>query len=141
MSSMKIYTSSKNQRGAFLVEAIVGMVLVALMAQAMLFITSRTSSVQSTLRLQEIAIHQMRSALMRNRSGTIDICAGAPTVVLPNNVSLQTESQGCDTTTTAQFTGASVSGVPKPIDLSVESDLLGGQLVVGGTWVETVAGS
>lgn len=137
---MKIYTSSDNQRGAFLVEAIVGIVLVALMAQAMLFITSRTSSVQTTLRLQEIAIHQMRSALMGNRSGTIDICNNAPKVSLPDNVSLQTVTQGCDATTTAQFPGVSVTDVPQPVVLSVTSDLLGGRLVVGGTWVE-VAGT
>ena len=117
-------------------EAVIGLVLVSLVVQGMLFITSRSSSVQSSLRLQEIAVLQMRAALMQNKSGAIDICSVAPIVLLPNKVSITAEVQGCDTSTTAQINGTEITGVPMPIVLSVTSELLGGQIVVGGTWVD-----
>ena len=131
---MKRYLSTDSQRGDFLVEAVIGLVLVSIVGQGMLFISSRTAASQASLRLQEIAVNQMRSALMQNRSGSIDICSTSPVIVLPNDVSITADVQGCDTTTSVVINGTSVSGVPKPISLSVTSDALGGQVVVGGTW-------
>ena len=129
--------STKKQQGDFLVEAVIGLVLVSVLIQGVLFVTSRTSAVRSTQRLQEMAVQQMRAALMQNLSGTIDICSTAPIINLPNSVTITAQVQGCNTTTTAQINGATVTGVPRPIALSVTSDLLGGQVVVGGTWTST----
>lgn len=133
---MKQFISIKSQRGDFLVEAVIGLILVAIVGQGMLLIASRTAATQATLRVQEMAVSQMRSALMQNRSGSIDICSTSPVIFLPNSVSITADVQGCDTTSTVIINGASVSGVPKPISLSVTSDQLGGQVVVGGTWID-----
>jgi len=63
-----------------------------------------------------------------------DLCVNAPNIVLPNNLTITAEVQGCDATTTAKINGMDIVDVPKPIALSVTSQQLGGQVVVGGTW-------
>ena len=134
MISTKRFFSIKRQRGDFLVEAVIGLILVSIIRQGMLLIASRTAKAQTNLSLQEIAVNQMRAALMQNRSGSIDICGSAPVISLPNAVSITAEVQGCGTYATVEINGTSVSDVPNPIRLSVTHALLGGQVVVGGTW-------
>jgi len=117
-----------------LIEAVIGLILVAIIGQGVVFIASRTATKNGQIRLQEMATNQMRSLLANNKMDGIDLCTTAPTIVLPNNLSIVAQVQGCDATTTATIDGVEVADVPKPIALSVTATQLGGQVVVGGTW-------
>ena len=70
---------------------------------------------------------------MQTAIRTTDICATTPTVILPGNVTLTASVQGC-AMVSATINGTIINNVPTPYGLSVTSPLLGGQVVVGGTW-------
>ncbi len=115
-------------RGSAIVEALVSMILVAILLNGAGYLSSRAIASHTDQQLLDMAIAQMRASISND-----DICANAPTVVLPNNVILTTTAQGCDETTMT-IAGHKITNVPTPLGLSVDSDILGGQVVVGGTW-------
>ncbi len=117
-----------------MIEALISMVLMSIISLGMVHVTSKASNAQRDSQMQEIVVNQLRAALIKNKMGSVDICSTAPTVQLPNNVTLTASVQGCDGTTTAVINSVTINDVPKPISLSVTSDLIGGQIVVGGTW-------
>lgn len=123
----------KLQRGDFLLESLIGMVLMAIIGMGVVFVTSRVATSQKDMRLQEIAINQLRAALIRNGTNNYNVCNTLPVVLLPNSEEVTVEAQGCSTSTTATINGVSVN-VPRPIILSATSTSLG-EIVVGGTWV------
>lgn len=129
---MKQYSSINKQKGNGLLEAIVAVILVGLLSKGTIYLTGRASAVQGDSRVQEIALSQMRSSL----SNSANICSTTPQVTLPNNETINVEVQGCNATTTATIKGVVINDVPMPITLSVNSDSLGGQIVVGGTWFD-----
>ena len=119
---------SNSQRGTSLIEALIAMLLIALVGSGAIHLTNRATASHTDQQLLTIAITQMRSALK-----TPDICTTPPVIQLPNNVSLTAQVQGCSTTT-ATVGGVAINNIQTPLTLSVTSDLLGGQVVVGGTW-------
>ena len=141
-------TSSKKQQGTSIIEAVIALILVAIISSGAVFLSARASDAQGSIRVQEIAITQLRSALINNGNGGVDICSVAPTIRLPNNVTLtgpdDVQVQGCGGTIIATIEGVSVT-VPEPLRISLcppsatpssacDGELLGGQIVVGGAW-------
>lgn len=124
------------QRGDFLIESLIGLVLMAIIGMGVVFVTSRMSVSQKDMRMQEIAVNQMRAYLLNNRvGGPIDLCGGdPPPVVLPgvDAAGITMEVIGCGVTATATVGGATIS-VPQPLFISVTSDALGGEVIVGGS--------
>lgn len=128
---MKQYSLTDKQTGTGLIEAMIAVFLVALLSKGAVYLTARASSLQSDSRVQEIAIQQMRDSLTNNAN----VCTTAPVITLPNNEVVTAAVQGCGVMTTATINGVLISQVPVPITLSVDTQSLGGQVVVGGTWV------
>ena len=119
---------SDTERGSAILEALVSMALVALVLNGAGYLSSRAIASHTDQQLLNMAIAQMRASIRSE-----DICADAPTIELPNNIILTTTVQGCDEMTVT-IDGHQISNVPTPTGLSVDSELLGGQVVVGGTW-------
>jgi hypothetical protein len=136
MSREYMWQFKQKQTGEALLESLIGMVMMALIGVGIVTATSKMSLSQHDMRLQEMAINQLRTLLMNNNNGTINICVTAPTITLPGLASaLTVDRQGCNTTVTATVNGAPVTSVPVPLVLSVNHSELGGRVVVGGTWV------
>lgn len=122
------------QRGDFLIESLIGMVLMAIIGMGVVFVTSKMSVAQKDMRLQEIAVNQMRALLLNNGTGGINICALTPQVKLPGVLEddIDVEVIGCGVTT-AEIAGVTIADVPMPLFISVKSDALGGEIIVGGS--------
>lgn len=122
------------QKGVSLIEALIAVLLVGLMSQGAVYLSTRATATQTTQQMLNMAVTQLRSRLIENNN----ICASAPVIAdavqLPNSVSLSAQVQGCGSDATVNIDGIDIPGVPRPISLSVDSPLLGGQVVVGGTW-------
>jgi len=129
---VKRYSSTDKQQGIGLIEAIITVVLVAILTKGAIYVTARASALQSKSRIQEIAITQLRDNLTNGEN----VCTTAPEITLPNNEVVTAQVQGCSYTTTATINGVVIANVPVPISLSIDSLSMGGQVVVGGTWVE-----
>ena len=124
-------SSTNRQRGSGMFEAVVAMLLISMLGQGAIYLTSRVTAIQGDTRILEVAVNQMRTSLMNDN----DICSSPPVIQLPNSETVTAEVQGCSETITARIDGIDITGIPKPIALSVTSDTLGGQVVVGGTWI------
>lgn len=124
------------QRGDFLIESLIGLLLMAIIGMGVVFVTSRMSVSQKDMRMQEIAVNQMRAWLLNNGTGGINICGATPQVKLPGVDDITVEVIGCDGTnvgtTVATINGVDIT-VPKPLFISVTSDALGGEVIVGGS--------
>lgn len=113
------------QRGDFLIESLIGMVLMAIIGMGVVFVTSKMSVAQKDMRVQEIAVNQMRALLLNNGTGGINICSVAPSVKIPgvDDGDVKTEVIGCGATISATITTATgnvtISDVPKPLFISV----------------------
>lgn len=130
----------RRQRGDFLIESLIGLVLMAIIGMGVVFVTSKMSIAQKDMRMQEIAVNQMRALLLNNGSGGIDICAITPQVKLPgvDDGDIEVKVIGCDApTTTAEIGGVTIADVPKPLFISVsmknDNTALGGEIIVGGS--------
>lgn len=121
------------QRGDLLIESLIGMVLMAIIGMGVVMVTSKMSVSQKDMRMQEIAVNQMRALLLNNGNGVINICTTAPTVNLPGINPFNAVVQGCGSTTTAIVNGVTVT-IPRPLFISATHEQLGGEVVVGGTW-------
>lgn len=125
--------SRSKQRGDFLIESLIGLLLMAIIGMGVVFVTSRISVSQKDMRMQEIAVNQMRAWLLKNGTGPIDICVDTPPIELPGEDSdVTVEVIGCGDTTVATINGVNIP-VPKPLFISVTSDALGGEVIVGGS--------
>jgi|GEM_PF-512290 len=113
--------SLRTQRGDFLIESLIGMVLMAIIGMGVVFVTSKMSIVQKDMRVQEIAVNQMRALLLNNGTGGINICNVAPSVKIPGvaDSDVKTEVIGCGETISASIGGVTISDVPKPLFISV----------------------
>ena len=132
----------KHQRGDFLLESLIGMVLMAIIGMGVVFVTSKVSTTQRDMQIQEIAINQMRAELIKNGTGSSNICDGAaPNILMPTGSPLSSQLQGCDGTEAAKVNvtieGTTVA-VPRPVFISVnletDSQKPAKEVVVGGTW-------
>lgn len=141
---MKKCLSINQQRGSSLVEAIVALLLLAFVSKGAIYLSSRASAAQGEIRLQEMALVQLRSELIEN--GRRTICATdpptTPEIFLPGiTLADEIDVRGCDQTITATILAEGEPSssskditVPAPIVLSVTHPSIGGQMVVGGTW-------
>lgn len=127
------------QRGDFLIESLIGLALMAIIGMGVVFVTSKMSVAQKDMRLQEIAVNQMRALLLNNGTGGIDICAVEPQVKLPGipDTDIDVEVIGCNQTTPATVGGVAIADVPKPLFISVSllnnnESFGGGEIIVGG---------
>lgn len=132
--------SMRNQRGDFLIESLIGLVLMAIIGMGVVFVTSKMSVAQKDMRLQEIAVNQMRALLLNNGTGGINICAVTPDVKLPGipDSDIEVEVIGCGETTPASIGGVAIADVPKPLFISVSLTnnnpaFGGGEVIVGGS--------
>lgn len=124
---------ASKQRGDILIESLIGMVLMAIIGMGVVFVTSKMSVSHKDMRMQEIAVNQMRALLINNGNGVINVCATTPKVNLPGLQPIDVVVQGCNTVMTATVNGVAVANVPRPLVISVTHDALGGQIVVGGS--------
>lgn len=131
----------RRQRGDFLIESLIGLLLMAIIGMGVVFVTSRMSVSQKDMRMQEIAVNQMRAELLKHGTNGINICDTTPQVELPgvDPSDITVEVIGCDEfdetkvgTTKAVINGVNIDDVPKPLFISVKSDVLGGEVIVGG---------
>jgi len=128
----KYYRTSEKQTGSSLIEVLIATALVGIMLHGAATLATRAASTSTDQQQITIAVEQMRTALLDP-----DVCTTPPTIVLPEGTVLTAEVQGCNTTSIT-IGGATVTNVPSPVRLSVTSRLLGGQVVVGGTWDHTL---
>lgn len=127
---------NSKQRGDLLIESLIGMVLMAIIGMGVVMVTSKMSVSQKDMRMQEIAVNQMRAYLMNHGNGAINVCSNPPlNVNLPGIGTVPTQVQGCATPVAATVNGVPIAGgVQQPLIMSVTHAQLGGQVVVGGTW-------
>ena len=139
---MKQSKSIKAQTGDFLIESLIGMVLMAIIGMGIVEVSSRAAVAQHDMRIQEIVVNKLRALLIQNKMGAVNICTTTPTITLPNNANVVLVAQGCgaNSTTTASIGGKTVTGIPKPISLKATITTGDGdnqevtEIVVGGTW-------
>ncbi|MCY1267956.1 hypothetical protein D9M68_216880 [compost metagenome] len=130
--------STSRQRGDVLIEALIGMLLMAIVGLGLVYTTSRVAVSQKDMNLQSLAVSQLRDLLQRNGSGTLDLCAGAPNLLLPNQLSLPVTVSGCASSLAVSVGKRSdsarleLTGLRGPLSLSVSDPALGGEVRVGG---------
>ncbi len=115
-----------------LIEALIGVVLMAIIGMGITYVTSRATVSQRDMQLQELAVNQMRELLLKNRSGVIDICADTPKLDLPNLPPIVVEYQNCSKVT-ATINGVAIPDIPRPVIIRAQIPTLG-WIVVGGNW-------
>ncbi|UVE17291.1 hypothetical protein NVV93_17180 [Pseudomonas sp. LS44] len=121
-----------------MIEALIGMLLMAIVGLGLVYTSSRVAVSQKDMNLQNLAISQMRDLLQRNGSGTLDLCASAPSIQLPNPLTLRVTVSGCNSNLAASVGKAtdsarkSLVGIQGPLVLSVSDPSLGGEVRVGG---------
>lgn len=142
--------SLHKQKGDFLVESLIGMVLLAIIGVGVVTIASKVSISQKDTNVQTLAINQMRTALMTNGIDGHDVCANTPTVTLPGAGTVAVSVQGCTSSLNAKtsavisnpdtnsgMASVTVTDVPRPIVISARSGGLPGEVIVGGEWETT----
>lgn len=125
------FNNDKNKEtGGSLIEVLIATALVGILLHGAATLVTRATSSNTDQQLLNIAITQLRSSLLRD-----DLCVTPPTIELPGGVTLTADVQGCSPTSVV-IGGETIDNVVQPIRLAVDSDLLGGRVVVGGTWWE-----
>lgn len=126
-----------DQRGDFLLEALIGMVLMAIVSMGVVYVTSRASVSQRDMQVQDMAINQLRSRLQRG----VDLCAPNQVINLPDGTQPEVQVQGCDGAAPAMLTvkinNLDVSQIASPVVMSANIGAAGCtdcNIVVGGNW-------
>ncbi|WP_314409512.1 hypothetical protein [Pseudomonas kuykendallii] len=125
-------TDRRRQRGDILLEALIGILLMAIIGLGLVYVTSRVAVSQKDMNLQSLAIAQLRDLLQRNGAGT-DLCGGSHQISLPSIGTLNVTVTGCGTTANATVGGQALSGIASPLTLSVSNSALGGEVSLGAT--------
>lgn len=130
-------SSLRQQRGDFLLEALIGMVLMAIISMGVVYVTSKASVSQRDMQVQEIAKSQLRTKLQNG----INLCAANQTITVPGKADATISMQGCTaterTSLTASINNVTVTNIPSPVIMSAN---LGAdacddcKIIVGGTW-------
>lgn len=133
----KVLFSLRQQRGDFLLEALIGMVLMAIISMGVVYVTSKASVSQRDMQVQEIAKSQLRTKLQNG----INLCAANQTITVPGKADTAITMQGCTSTErtslTASINSVTVTDIPSPVIMSAN---LGAdtcddcKIIVGGTW-------
>ena len=127
-------TSYQAQTGDFLIEAIIGLVLMAIVAVGVTTVTAKVEKGKREMSVQDLAVSQLRELLIKHGNGTVNLCDNTPeTITLPNeSTALTVTATGCNTTS-GTVNGVTFTDLKQPIVLSVGSDSSTyGKITVGG---------
>ena len=118
--------------GDFLIEAMIGVLLMGIVGAGVTFVTSRVSVSQHDMAMQEIAIGKLRGMLLANGAGA-NICDFKQTALLylPNEEVLRVNVSGCGANGIATVGDVEITSVQTPITLWVDSPRMG-TIRVGG---------
>jgi len=128
----------KSQRGSSLIEALIALIMIALIGKGAIYLTNRATAASTDQLLLSMAVTQMRAALTNPAICTTPPGTPPAAVTLPNNPLLPITVQGCnviiDATIDIASTGeVTIGNIPAPIRLSIDDPIVGGLVVVGGT--------
>ncbi|MEY4589509.1 MAG: hypothetical protein RL497_1585 [Pseudomonadota bacterium] len=124
--------SPRLQAGDFLIEAIIGLVLMAIIAVGVTTITSKVEVGKRQMSVQDLAVSQLRELLVNHGNGTVNLCDSTPETITLPDATLTVTATGCNTTT-GTVNGTTLSGLKQPIVLSAGTDTgTYGRFTVGG---------
>ncbi|KAA8733283.1 prepilin-type cleavage/methylation domain-containing protein [Acinetobacter qingfengensis] len=139
---MKIkHLTNQYQQGVGLLEAMIAVLLSSILILGISYGMGRILTNQKQSNLQYIVVNQLRAKLQTaTPAQKTKWCAGTeqPTITLPDQTTVLTITVTCPsvsvtvTSPTNNNANATIS-IQQPIKFSVQSDLLGGELVVGET--------
>ncbi|HEY7773798.1 MAG TPA: hypothetical protein VIC26_11495 [Marinagarivorans sp.] len=119
----------RRQRGDFLIEAMIGVLLMGVVGAGVSFVTSRVAVSQKDMAMQEIIIGELRGMLLSQGTG-IDLCNSTPSIYPPNQEALRIKVT-CKKDAVASVAGVDIPDIQTPIVLTVNSGSLG-RITVGG---------
>lgn len=126
------FKTKKYQSGDFIIEALIGLVLMAIIAVGVTTITSKVEKGKREMSVQELAVSQLRELLVRHGNGAIDLCDGTDeTITLPDET-LTVNTNGTCTKASTTVNGVTISDLNQPIVLSVTSSAYNATYSVGG---------
>lgn len=134
--SIHNYQQSKlsftSQRGDILIEALIGLVLMAIVAVGVTTITSKVAKGKREMSVQDLAISQLQELLIKNGNGTVNLCDNTPeTITLPDET-ITVKATGCSAVA-ATINGVAFTDLKPPIVLSAKSSKPdGAEYTVGG---------
>lgn len=99
-------SGARRQRGDILLESLIGIVLMSIIGLGMTYAASRAAVSQRDMKVQNIAVSQMRALIVRYGKGLCSTDAAQARVVLP----IQTEAIPLNATCT-DTAGVSIGGV------------------------------
>ncbi|HEY6529778.1 MAG TPA: hypothetical protein VIZ65_13880 [Cellvibrionaceae bacterium] len=122
----------KFQTGDMLIEALIGLVLMAIIAVGVTTITSKVEKGKREMSVQDLAVSQLQELLVKNGNGTVDLCdTTLETITLPDEtITIQPPTSCALASTTVN--GVAFTGLKQPIVLSVFSAKLNATFTVGG---------
>ncbi|MFO1369883.1 MAG: hypothetical protein U1F46_12880 [Marinagarivorans sp.] len=131
-SSLKKYSKIfRLQTGDMLIEALIGLVLMAIVAVGVTTITSKVEKGKREMSVQDLAVSQLQELLVKNGNGTIDLCDGTPeTITLPDET-ISVDPKGCPRVA-ATINGVAFTDLKQPIVLSATSGKYKATYTVGG---------
>jgi hypothetical protein len=124
----------RSQAGDFLIEAIIGLVLMAIVAVGVTTVTAKVEKGKRDMSVQELAVSQLRELLIRHGNGTVNLCdSTVETISLPTETTpLTVTATGCNPIA-GTVNGVTFTDLKQPIVLSVGSDSGPyGKITVGG---------
>jgi Tfp pilus assembly protein PilV len=121
----------REQQGDMLIEALVGLVLMAIIAIGVTTITSKVEKGKREMSVQDLAVSQLQELLVKNGNGSVNLCDSTPeTITLPDET-ITVVASGC-TPITSTVNGVSLTDLKQPIVLSATSAMNSAVFTVGG---------
>jgi hypothetical protein len=122
----------KFQTGDMLIEALIGLVLMAIIAVGVTTITSKVEKGKREMSVQDLAVSQLQELLVKNGNGTVDLCDSTPeTITLPDETITIPLPASCALASTT-VNGVAFTDLKQPIVLSAVSAKLNATFTVGG---------
>lgn len=106
--------SAESQKGGMLIESLIGMLILSLIGGGVMHATSRMTSSQHEMTINNLSVNQMRTMLMTRSDGGADLCSGSHSISLPGQQEAQTLTvKGC-ATAPAKINGIRIGGSAVP---------------------------
>lgn len=119
------------QTGDMLIEALIGLVLMAIVAVGVTTITSKVEKGKREMSVQDLAVSQLQELLVKNGNGSINLCDSTPeTISLPDET-ISVDVTGC-ASVAATINGVAFTDLKQPIVLSATSGKYNAKYTVGG---------
>jgi len=113
-----------------LIEALIGLVLMAIVAVGVTTITSKVEKGKREMSVQDLAISQLQELLVKNGTGAINLCDSTDeTITLPDET-ITVVATGC-ARVAATVNGVALTDLKQPIVLSATTSN-GATYTVGG---------